>query len=142
MTDDLINGVCQSNMTNFDTVNSIDIPNSSMFRDGSNDSTRFQNELNRYEYLQSKPKSYHPNQSCRHVLHVELDSVATKALHLTILEKVSSNDTSPPSKIFHKWHQLEHLSKLNNFQKCDKKIYLTPESFVEHLYRETKDFYP
>ena len=43
------------------------------------------------------PKLYHPNQSYGHMLHVELDSMATKALHLTMLEKVSSNDTSPPS---------------------------------------------
>ena len=57
------------------------------------------------------------------------------------LKGYTSKCICPCSKIFHKWHQFEHLSKLNNFQKCDKVIYLTPESFVEHLYRKKKDFY-
>ena len=34
-----------------------------MFRDGSNNNTRFQNELNRYEYLRSKAKHHNNNSS-------------------------------------------------------------------------------
>ena len=55
--------------------------------------------------LQSKlpneeiPTSCYWNQSCGHMLHIELDSVATKALHLTMLEKVPSNYTSPPYNV-------------------------------------------
>ena len=37
----------------------------------------------------SLPPTYGKKQSCGHLLHVELDTISTKALYLTMLEKVS-----------------------------------------------------
>ena len=49
--DDILNGVCRSEITNFGNVQENDIKNSCMFRDGISNSTKFQQELHKYEYM-------------------------------------------------------------------------------------------
>ena len=54
--DDILNGVCRSEITNFGKMQANDIKNSCMFRDGTSYSTKFQQELQKYEYIRSKEK--------------------------------------------------------------------------------------
>ena len=54
--DDILNGVCQSDITDFRMVHINDLKNSSMFRDGSYNSTKFQQDLLKHEFMRSKKK--------------------------------------------------------------------------------------
>ena len=54
--DDILNGVSRSDITNYEQVQTKDIKNSCMFRDGNSNNTKFQQELQRYEFIRSKGK--------------------------------------------------------------------------------------
>ena len=176
--EDMLHGICRSDLVNISKSSYTDIQNTSFFRDGSVNSMDFQNKIHMFRYLHTsqkeKPKSiespsqvtshmiktselsevptikflkkcvkdcidklkvpvkdlittdswhsqfhrvlenddlteefppwvlpscYGPEKSCSHILHVDLQDVATNTLHLTTLENISldssDNNYSP-----------------------------------------------